>query len=60
MKLYKILGGTAFLCLIIGIASICGAIEWRTSLRWPIGILIFGYACLYISIKESGGWYEDL
>ena len=59
MKLYKILGGTAFLCLIIGIASICGAIEWRTSLWWPIVILMIGCVCLYISIKESGGRYED-
>lgn len=59
MKLYKILGGIAFICLIIGMASICGAIEWRTSLKVPIAILLIGCICSYFAIKESGGHYED-
>lgn len=48
------------MCLIIGTASVCGAIEWRTSLKVPIGILVVGCVCSYFAIKESGGWYEDL
>ncbi len=59
MKLYKILGSIAVMCLIIGTASVCGAVEWRTSLKVPIGILVVGCVCTYFSIKESGGWYED-
>lgn len=58
MKLYKIFGGLAFMSIIIGLASICGAIEWGTNLRWPVGILLFGCVCTYIAIRESGGWIE--
>lgn len=43
---------------IIGTASVCGAIEWRTSLRVPIGILLFGCVCMYVALKESGGRYD--
>lgn len=59
MKLYKIAGGIAFISCIIGIASICGAIECGTSLCWPIGILVFGCICAGISVKESGGYFDD-
>lgn len=59
MKLYKILGSLGILNLIIGMASICGAIEWRTSLKCPVIILLIGIACVYASVKESGGCYED-
>lgn len=59
MKLYKIFGGIAFMCYIISIASLCGAIENGLQLRWPVGILMLGCICAYIAIKESGGWYED-
>ena len=59
MKLYKILGSIGSLISIIGVASICGAVEWGTSLKWPIVILLIGCVCLYAAIKESGGWYED-
>ena len=59
MKLYEILQGIALLCWIIGIASVCGAIEWQLDMKYPIAILLFGCGCLYVSIKESGGWHED-
>lgn len=58
MKLYKVFGGIAFICLIVGTASICGAIEMRTTLRIPVLILLFGCVCMYIAIRESGGWLE--
>ncbi|MBS6396702.1 MAG: hypothetical protein KH452_06075 [Clostridiales bacterium] len=58
MKLYKICGGLAVMSYIIGTASVCGAIEWRTSLRVPIGILLFGCVCMYVALKESGGRYD--
>lgn len=58
MKLYNVFGGIAFMCLIVGVASICGAIEWGTSLRWPIIILLIGCENMYFYIKELG--YEDL
>lgn len=59
MKLYKILGGIAFMCLIIGIAGICGAIECGTGLKESIGIFLIGCACAWLAIRESGGYYED-
>lgn len=59
MKLYDIFGGIAFMCLIVGMASICGAIEWRTSLRWPIVILLVGCVFMYFYVREIGERYED-
>lgn len=58
MKLYKICGYLAFMSILIGMAGICGAIECGTNLRWPVGILLFGCACTYIAIRESGGYIE--
>lgn len=59
MKLYKVFGDIAFICLIVGIASICGAIEMGTNLRVPVLVLLVGCVCMCIYIREIGGGYED-
>lgn len=58
MKLYKLCGGAAFISLITGMASLCGAIEFRTSVLPPLGLLAAGLVLAYIAIKESGGRFD--
>ena len=61
MMLYKIAGAAATFGGIIGSASLCGAIECRTSVFWPVVILLISGVCGYVAYRESGGYfyYED-
>lgn len=61
MRLYKIAGAVAAFGGIIGSASLCGAIECRTSVFWPVVILLVSGVCGYVAYRESGGYfyYED-
>ena len=61
MKLYKIAGAVAAFGGIIGSASLCGAIECRTSVFWPVVILLVSGICGHVAYRESGGYfyYED-
>ena len=56
--LYRLCGHVAFFCLIIGTAGVCGAVEYRLSMRWPVGVLAFGCACMWLYI-EKGGFMES-
>lgn len=56
--LYRLCGHVAFFCLIIGTAGVCGAVEYRLSMRWPVGVLAFGCACMWLYL-EKGGFMES-
>lgn len=39
----------------IGLAALCGAIEWRTSIFWPVVILLASGACWSAACRK-GEW----
>lgn len=58
MKMYKIFGAVSILGGLIGSACFCGAIECRTSILWPVLILLVSGVCGYVAYRETGGYFE--
>ena len=57
MKLYKILYGIGIFTALFGCMTLCGAIEWRTSLVPPLVITAVGVALFLAGYRESGGYF---
>lgn len=57
MKLYKILYGIGIFTALFGCMTLCGAIEWRTSLVLPLVITAVGAAFFLAGYRESGGYF---
>ena len=57
MKLYKVLYGIGIFTALFGCMTLCGAIEWRTSLVPPLVITAAGVAFFLAGYRESGGYF---
>ena len=58
MKMYKIFGAVSVFGGLIGSACLCGAIECRTSIFWPVLILLVSGVCGYVAYRETGRYFE--
>lgn len=55
MRLQRILTAAGTFGGMIGLAALCGAIEWRTSIFWPVVILLASGACWSAACRK-GEW----
>ena len=55
MKLYKILYGIGIFTALFGCMTLCGAIEWRTSLVPPLVITAVGVAFFLAGTGRAAG-----